>query len=139
MDIFDLKPLTTENLIVLGGSIIILIGWVVTHLLNRKFEIYKRRLDKQDEAFDNVLIIIKHIIDKGTLDTPDIHLQLAKARSLLQLYGDLTQIEAYEGFINAIEIGNLEKANIAFNQLTKVIVQSKRKGLGLSNYDRDIR
>jgi hypothetical protein len=134
----------------LMAVIIVIIGWFVNSRMNRKSEITKKRIENRLTAFkwiiENVYLDIFGGISNLN-DEDQFYRNLEKARSTMQLYGYVSEIEIFESYIEAINLPHETEEEI--NQKLKTlnertpklmfIIQSYRKELGLDIYDFDKR
>ncbi|WP_417832576.1 hypothetical protein [Terasakiella sp.] len=132
MNIIDFTPLETNDLLVFVSFLLVVVGWYIKVKQDRKFEIFKRRLDMRMKAFESVLPVLKHISEKKDLNHPEMKEWLESSRSLFQLYANKEEEDLFEKFIEGINENDLEKVNSVLPQISLMVVDSIRKDLGLN-------
>ena len=105
-------------------------GWFINGKINRNHEIFKKALDSRIESlysYLNVYLFIQK--NNAPFTDPSFLPLLEKARSNIQLYGKIKEIDLSEKFIQSCEKKDINEANINLNNLTKLLYNTIRKQL----------
>jgi len=109
------------------SATIIVVGWFVNGLLNRRHEIAKKRMEYRLETLHSFLPVFfsiqKH--ENPFEDDPELLEKLEKSRSNFQLYGKTDEIELFESMIKGIESRDIP---VFMSKLGKLIELDKYLG-----------
>lgn len=122
----------TKDVLAITTIWVVILGWFVNSLLNRRNEISKRRFEYRMSALDSFLKCW-YVMEKQSDPFKDVEFieMVQDARSKFHLYGELDEIKAFENFISAIENLDLEKANETLGKLVNIVRQKVRRELEL--------
>jgi hypothetical protein len=129
----DLEKLTTTNLITVGATVFIVLGWFVNAAIQRRHEISKER-------FRTRILMLKEAIDLlnkiTSLDTEDLfdHLSTAAfkqkfddADQTFAIYGSRREIKRWKEFANLIKSKAYNKKDIAMQVVNDLLTLLRKK------------
>lgn len=119
------------------SSTIIVVGWFVNGLLNRRHEVYKKRMDYRLEMLHSFLPVFLSITSSVQPFRDDLTLseKIKEARVNFQLYGQQDEINAFNDFVKAIESQDTSKATGTINMLISLVRGRLRDELKLPEID----
>lgn len=126
------NSLEAKDWITIISVLIVVIGWFVHALLNRRHEISKERFKYQmvaRQSFINVWLLIQK--NSAPFTNPLFLPLLEEARKNFQLYGTEIEIKLLEQFINNCEAQNVPGANKALAELVTLIRTKIRSELNI--------
>jgi hypothetical protein len=125
--------LQPPNLISLLAALIVMGGWYVTAVFNRRKDIAQKRTDLRLKALEAVLDVWFGIQASGGNPWADPRFLdlLANARSKVGLYGFQDEIVVMEAFISSIEQKKLLEANAGLQRLVDLTRNRIREELQL--------
>jgi hypothetical protein len=97
--------------ILIVSAVIVVVGWFVNGIMNRKHEIAKKRMEYRLDALHSFLPVF-FTVQKNAPNhhnDPIFQSQIHKARSNFQLYGYNDEVDAFESIISSINEGDTEK------------------------------
>ncbi len=120
--------------IMISSATIIVVGWFVNGVLNRRHEIAKKRLEYRLETLHSFLPVTFSIdkYDNPFEDDPELLKKLEKARTNFQLYGKKDEIEKLEIMITAIDSRDIPTFISSCTSLTELVRIRIRSELGLN-------
>lgn len=120
--------------ILICSATIVVAGWFVNGLLNRRHEVAKKRMEYRLEALHSFLPIFfsiqKHQNPFG--DDPNLLQKLEESRSKFQLYGRTDEVALFESVVNAIEAQNPKLFLSNAEQLVQLVRHRIRSEIGLN-------
>jgi len=126
------SSIESKDWITIISVLIVVIGWFVNALLNRRHEISKERFKYQmvaRQSFINVWLFIQK--NSAPFTNPLFLPLLEEARKNFQLYGTDNEISLLEDFIKKCEIKDLQGANEALRKLVPLIRTNIRTELNI--------
>jgi len=123
----------TRDFILIASAIIVVAGWFINGILNRKHEIAKKRMEYRLEMLHSFLPIYLSLQKDGNLiNNKDLLNDLGKLRTKFYLYGKKNEIYIFEEMISAIELKDTSTAINKINELASLVQSKIRDELGLN-------
>jgi hypothetical protein len=124
----------TRDWITVCSVAIIVVGWFVNSLLNRRHEIAKKRMEYRLDALLSFLPVLFAIQENRTKDEKFAK-DLGATRTKFQFYCYRKEVEAYESMVAAIEAQDHKAYTDAVREIARMVKDRVRKELGLDKYD----
>lgn len=120
--------------IMISSAVIIVAGWFVNGLLNRRHEIAKKRMEYRLETLHSFLPIVLSVnrYENPFEQDQSLLCNLEKSRSNFELYGLEDEISMFQVIVEAIESRDVDSFNLNLNKFTKLVRARIRNELGLS-------
>ena len=124
----------TKDWVTIISVAIVIVGWFINSMLNRRHEIFKERFKYQmvaRQSFIDVWFFIQK--NSAPYTTPEFLPLLENARKNFLLYATNKEIRLLESFIKSSEQNNLEESVQALNELVILMPKIIRKELKIES------
>jgi len=119
------------------SAIIIVIGWFINGYLNRKHEVFKKRLDYRLamlESYKEVAVILEKLLNNGNQDLADEFIEkLEIAQTNFLLYGKEIEIELINNITQYASKNEHSKMKDESAKLMNIVRNNLRMELGLKS------
>lgn len=115
------------------AALIVVVGWFVNSLLNRRHEVAKKRMEFRLDALHSFLPVFFAMKENRWVES-DFAEKLASARTKFQLYCHKNEIDAFERLVAAIDAKDDNAYTEALRELARLIRDGVRCELGLAKY-----
>ncbi len=119
------------------SSVIIVVGWFVNSLLNRRNEIHKKRMSYRLTTLHSFLPVFFSMSSSSQPFITDTSLgeKIKEARIQFQLYGHQDELKAFNEFVKAVEKQDTDEATKTINILIGIVIGRIRAELKLPAID----
>ena len=124
-----------KEYIMLLSAALIVVGWFTNSYLNRRHEIFKKRLDYRLSMLESY---IEAGVDIANIKKDEISLKLKKAQINFLLYGTKEEIDLINDFIHRAENKDYKNSSEFKNESTKLMIlvrDNLRSELGLEKIE----
>ena len=125
----------SKEYIMLLSAVLIVVGWFINSYLNRRHEIFKKRLDYRLSMLESY---IEAGVDIANIKKDEISLKLKKAQVNFLLYGTKEEIDLINDFIHRAENKDYKNSSEFKNESTKLMIlvrDNLRSKLGLEKIE----